>query len=38
MINDKKDYRFIDKGSNKTIKSIKALKKKNIGINMDYLS
>lgn len=26
MINDKEDYRFIDKGSNKTIKSIKALK------------
>ncbi len=28
MINDKEDYRFIDKGSNKTIKSIKALKMK----------
>src|SRR5690554_7598746 len=26
MINDKEDYRFIDKASNKTIKSIKALK------------
>lgn len=30
MINDKEDYRFIDKGSNKTIKSIKALKIKKI--------